>query len=174
MTRFDDLIATVEAYQALAGENYARVRQLAEEVRAGLCDYIDASDGVCVQLVPPHGDFQPKAYGDQAFSMPPRGFRPLGPIAFGIAVRVSRGADWIRVTTQCQKIGDHFILDIQGGESFKLSLPLTKDDSTTLFEYVYKHVLNWFQSKIDQYEQGEYGTREIGFDFSREAESVKA
>lgn len=174
MTRFDELIATVETYQALAAENYARVRQLAEEVRAGLCDYIDAPDGICVQLVPPHGEFEPKPYGDKAFSMPPRGFRPLGPVAFGLAVRVTHGTDWIRVTTQCQKIGDHFILDIQGGESFKLTLPLTKDDSTTLFEYVYGHVLYWFQSKIDQYQQGEYGTREIGFDFSREAESAKA
>ncbi len=174
MSRFDELITTVEAYQALAAENYARVRQMAEEIRAGLCDYLDAADGICVRLVPPAGEFQPKDYGDHAFSMPPRGFRPLGPIAFGLAVRVSHGTDWIRVTTQCQKIGDFFILDIQGGESFKLTLPLTKDDSATLFEYVYQHVLNWFQSKMDQYQQGEYGTREIGFDFSREPDSAKA
>lgn len=174
MTRFDELTATVDAYQALAAENYARVRQLAEEVRAGLCDYMDAKDGVCVQLVPPVGEFEPKAYGDNAFSMPPRGFRPLGPIAFGLAVRVTKGTDWIRVTMQCQKIGDKVILDIQGGESFSLSLPLMKDDSAVLFEYVYKHVLNWFQSTIDQYEQGEYGTREIGFDFSRDTDSAEA
>lgn len=174
MTRFDELIATVETYQALAAENYARVRQLAEAVREGLCDYIDAKDGICVQLVPPMGEFEPKPYGDQAFSMPPRGFRALGPIAFGLAVRVSRGTDWLRVTAQGQKIGDHFILDIQGGESFKLSLPLAEDDSRVLFEYVYQHVLNWFQSKIDQYQQGEYGTREIGFEFSREVDSANA
>ena len=36
MSRFDELITTVEAYQALAAENYARVRQMAEEIRAGL------------------------------------------------------------------------------------------------------------------------------------------
>ncbi|WP_084396368.1 hypothetical protein [Henriciella aquimarina] len=174
MTRFDDLLATVEKYQALAAENYARVRQLAEELRAGLCDYLDSSGGICVQLVPPGGEFEPRNYGDQAFSVAPNGFRPLGPIAFGLAVRVTKGTDWIRVTMQCQKIGEKVVLDIQGGESFSLSLPLTEDDSAKLFEYVYKHVLNWFQSKIDQYEQGEYGTREIGFDFSRETENAKA
>ncbi len=174
MSRFDQLTDTVETYQALAAENYARVRQLAEELRAGLCDHLGAPDGVCVQLVPPQGEFQPKAYGDNAFSVAPRGFRPLGPIAFGIAVRVTRATDWIRVTMQCQKIGEHLILDIQGGESFKLDLPLTGDDSIKLFEYVYQHVLNWFQSRIDQYQQGEYGTREIGFDFSRETDSANA
>lgn len=174
MSRFDQLIETVEKYQMLAAENYARVRQMAEEIRAGLCDYIDAKDGVCVQLVPPFGEFQPKAYGDQAFSVAPRGFRPLGPIAFGLAVRVSKGTDWIRVTTQCQKIGDSFILDIQGGESFKLTLPLSENDSNRLFEYVYNHVLNWFQTQMDQYEKGEYGTREIGFDFARDTDSATA
>ena len=174
MSRFEDLLATVERYQALAAENYARVRQLAEEVRAGLCDYIDAKDGVCVQLVPPYGEFKPQAYGDKAFSIAPRGFRPLGPVAFGLAVRVTEGTDWIRVTMQCQKVGEKFILDIQGGESFSLTLPLTEDDSTRLFEYVYKHVLNWFQTQIDHYEQGEYGTREIGFEFSRDTDDADA
>ena len=100
--------------------------------------------------------------------MPPRGFRPLGPIAFGLAVRVTGGTDWIRITTQCQKIGDRFVLDIQGGESFTLALPLAEEDSTRLFDYLFNHLRNWFQEKIDHYETGEYGTREIGFDFSRE------
>ena len=174
MTRFDQLVELSETYQKLAAENYARVRQLAEAVRGGLCDYIGAKDGICVRLVPPVGDFEPKDYGDQAFSMPPRGFRPLGPIAFGLAVRVSRGTDWIRVTAQGQKLGNFFILDIQGGESFRLSLPLGENDSKELFEYVYNHVLNWFRSQMDQYEKGEYGTREIGFDFARDTDNPVA
>ncbi|MEM5515605.1 hypothetical protein WNY37_01505 [Henriciella sp. AS95] len=171
MTRFDQLVDLVETYQNLAAENYARVRQLAEAVRAGLCDYIDAKDGVCVRLVPPVGDFEPKDHGDKAFSVAPKGFRPLGPVAFGLAVRVTRGTDWIRLTMQCQKIGENLILDIQGGQSFSLTLPLKENDSNQLFDYVYNHVLNWFQSKMDQYETGEYGTREIGFDFSRETDA---
>ena len=168
MTRFDQLVDLVETYQYLAAENYARVRQLAEAVRSGLCDYIDAKGGICVRLVPPIGDFEPKDYGDNSFSVPPGGFRPLGPIAFGLAVRVTRGTDWIRLTMQCQKIGDTLVLDIQGGQSFTLTLPLNEDDSRRLFDYVYKHVLNWFQSQMDRYETGEYGTREIGFDFSHQ------
>ncbi|WP_084420849.1 hypothetical protein [Henriciella litoralis] len=174
MSRFDELKAIAKTYQDLAAENYARVRQLAEEVRAGLCDYLDASDGVCVRLVPPAGQFEPKDYGPKAFSIPPQGFRPLGPIAFGLAVRVSGGTDWMRVITQCQKIGDRFVLDIQGGDSFTLSLPLTKDDSSQLFEYVYQHLMGWFQTQIDRYETGEYGTREIGFEFSHVTDSAQA
>lgn len=174
MTRFDELKALASTYQDLASENYARVRQLAEEIRGGFCDYLDASDGVCVQLVPPIGEFQPKPYGDAAFSVPPRGFRPLGPIAFGLAVRVSGGTDWIRITTQCQKIGDRFVLDIQGGESFTLELPLTEQESSRLFDYLFTHLMDWFRSRIDHYETGEYGTREIGFDFSRPDDTAKA
>ena len=174
MTRFDELKALAKTHQDLAAENYARVRQLAEEIRSGFCDYLDASDGVCVQLVPPLGEFQPKPYGDAAFSVPPRGFRPLGPIAFGLAVRVSSGTDWIRITTQCQKIGDRFILDIQGGESFTLTLPLTEQDSRNLFDYLFNHLIGWFQSGIDNYQTGEYGTREIGFDFSHQDDTARA
>ncbi len=174
MTRFDELKALASTYQDLASENYARVRQLAEEIRGGFCDYLNASDGICVQLVPPIGEFQPKPYGDAAFSVPPRGFRPLGPIAFGLAVRVSGGTDWIRITTQCQKIGDRFVLDIQGGESFTLELPLTEQESSRLFDYLFTHLMDWFRSRIDHYETGEYGTREIGFDFSRPDDTAKA
>ena len=174
MSRFEDLKAIAKTYQDLAAENYARVRQLAEEVRGGFCDYLDASDGICVQLVPPVGEFQPKPYGDQAFSVPPKGFRPLGPIAFGLAVRVTGGTDWIRITTQCQKIGDRFVLDIQGGESFTLELPLTEQDSTRLFEYLFNHLKTWFQATMDHYEAGDYGTREIGFDFSRDDPAATA
>ena len=70
MAKFDDLIATVETYQTLAAENYDRIRSLAESLRDGMCDFMAAETGVCVQLVPPAGPFKPKAYGDEAFSMP--------------------------------------------------------------------------------------------------------
>ena len=109
MSRFEELISTVSHYQSLAAENYTRVRSLAEELREGLCAHIGSKDGVCVRLVPPAGAFEPKDYGDQAFSVPPQGFRPLGAILFGLAIRVSTGTDWMRVTIECQKIGDEFI-----------------------------------------------------------------
>ncbi len=171
MTRFDDLIATVDRYQALASENYTRVRSLTEELRSGLCQHIGASDGVCVRLVPPMGAFEPKDYGDKAFSIPPKGFRPLGPIQFGLAVRVSRGTDWMRVTMECQKIGETFIVRIVGGEEHVLSIPLKGNDLEPLFNHIYEHVMTWFSVQIEHYDAGDYGRREIGFDFSKQLET---
>lgn len=166
MSRFEDLISTVAQYQNLAAENYSRVRTLAEELREGLCAYIGSIDGVCVRLVPPAGPFEPKDYGDQAFSVPPKGFRPLGAILFGLAVRVSTGTDWMRVTMECQKIGDDFIARIVGGEEYRLSIPLKDTDPEPFYDHIYDHVLDWFKTQIERYEAGDYGGREIGFDFS--------
>ena len=174
MGRFDDLVVKVETYQGLVQENYARVRQIAEELRGGLCDYIGASDGICVRLVPPTGPFEQKEYGDEAFSIPSKGFRTLGPIAFGLAVRVSRGTDWMRLLISCEKIGTNFHVDIQGGKTFSLSMPVSENDPIDFYDYVYSHVSDWFQSQIDHYQRGDYGTREIGFDFSLDSRPVEA
>ncbi|MEL7032291.1 MAG: hypothetical protein AAGL97_11415 [Pseudomonadota bacterium] len=170
MSRFEELISTVAHYQSLAAENYTRVRTLAEELRAGLCAHIGSKDGVCVRLVPPAGQFEAKDYGDQAFSIPPNGFRPLGAILFGLAVRVSMGTDWMRVTIQCQKIGDEFIAQIVGGEEYRLSIPLKDNDPEPFYDHIYEHVLDWFKTQIDRYEAGDYGGREIGFDVSHSEE----
>ena len=164
MSRFDDLIATVTQYQALAAENYTRVRTLAEELRAGLCAYIGMKDGVCVRLVPPGGRFEPRDYGDQAFSIPPLGFRPLGAIQFGLAIRVLSENDWMRVTMECQKIGDDFIARIVGGEEYRLSIPLKDNDPEPFYEHIYGHVSDWFKTQIERYQAGDYSGREIGFD----------
>lgn len=174
MSRFEDLISTVAHYQELAAENYTRVRSLAEELREGLCAYIGAIDGVCVRLVPPAGAFEPKDYGDQAFSVPPKGFRPLGAIVFGLAIRVSVGTDWMRVVMECQKIGDDFIARIVGGEEYRLSIPLKDNDPEPFYDHIYEHVLDWFKNQIERYEAGDYGTREIGFDISRNQEEAMA
>ncbi len=174
MSRFDDLISTVSHYQDLAAENYSRVRTLAEELREGLCAHIGSKDGVCVRLVPPAGPFEPKDYGDQAFSVPPKGFRPLGAILFGVAVRVSTGTDWMRVTLECQKIGDEFIARIVGGEDYRLTIPLKDHDPEPFYDHIYEHVLDWFKIQIERYEAGDYGGREIGFDISRTEEEVMA
>ena len=167
MSRFEELISTVARYQDLAAENYSRVRKLAEELREGLCAHIGAIDGVCVRLVPPAGAFEPKDYGDKAFSVPPKGFRPLGAILFGLAIRVSTGTDWMRVTIECQKLGDDFIARIVGGEDYRLSIPLKDNDPEPFYDHIYDHVLDWFKLQIERYQAGDYGGREIGFDFSR-------
>lgn len=174
MSRFEELISTVSRYQTLAAENYIRVRSLAEELRAGLCAHIGMKDGVCVRLVPPAGPFEPKDYGDQAFSIPPQGFRPLGAIQFGLAIRVLGENDWMRVTMQCQKIGDEFIAQIVGGEEYRLNIPLADNDPEPFYDHIYEHVLEWFQTQIERYEAGDYGSREIGFDLSRGIDEVVA
>lgn len=166
MAKFDDLIAIVEAHQVLAAENYDRIRALADDLRQGMCDYMGASTGVCVHLVPPTGPFKPKAHNDEAFSIPSRGFRPLGPVAFGLAVRVSKGTDWIRVTMQCHKVGDKFTVNILDGERYTFALPLAEQDTEPFYDHVYEHVQGWFQDSIERYKEGDYSSRDIGFDFA--------
>lgn len=173
-THFETLLATVEDYQSLADENYDRIRKLAEELREGLCDFLDAKDGVCVHLVPPAGPFQPKPYRDDAFSIPPRGFRPLGPIAFGLAVRVTRGTDWLRLTMECRKAGDKFTVQIAGGKEYDFTLPLSENNPTPFYEYIFNYVHDWFAKRIEQYRDGDSGSREIGFDFADRTDAVKA
>lgn len=174
LSRFDDLIATVAHYQALAAENYDRVRSLANELSAGLCAHIGSTDGVCVRLVPPEGPFEAKDYGDKAFSIPATGFRPLGAILFGLAVRVSTGTDWMRVTIECQKIGEDFIARIVGGEEYRLRIPLSENDPRPFYDHIYAHVHAWFETQIERYEAGDYGNRDIGFDFSRHPDDAVA
>ncbi|MEO0982730.1 MAG: hypothetical protein AAFX03_08780 [Pseudomonadota bacterium] len=173
MSRFEELVATVDTYQGLAKENYDRIRRVAEEIAGGFCEFLGTADGVCVHLVPPVGPFEPKPYGDQAFSMPPRGFRPLGPVAFGLAVRVSRGTDWLRLTMECRKIGDLFIVQIQGGPEFEFKVPLSENHPEAFYDMVYNHVRNWFAEHIERYQKGDYGSREIGFDFTAGEEAAQ-
>ncbi|MEM0985354.1 MAG: hypothetical protein AAGJ32_03830 [Pseudomonadota bacterium] len=172
MSRFEDLLETVARYQVLAAENYGRIRTLAEDLKDGFCGYLGTDTGVCVHLVPPVGPFEPKAYGDQAFSIPPRGFRPLGPVSFGVAVRVTPGTDWLRITLECRKAGDVFTVQIQGGEEFEFELPLSDVDPDPFFDSLYNHIHSWFAVRIERYEEGDYGSREIGFDFTDGENSV--
>jgi len=165
MSRFEQLIETVESYQNLVEENYSRIRRLAADVCSGLCDYIGAPDGVCVQLVPPEGPFELRAYGDAAFSIPPRGFRPLGPVAFGLAFRVSKQSDWLRLRFECRKTGDEFVVGIEDGAEYTFSLPINDGDSAPFYAHIFEYILGWFEENIESYRNGAYGTRAIGFDF---------
>ena len=173
MSRFKDLLETVETYQELATENYDRIRTLAEELKKGMCEYLNADDGVCIHLVPPMGPFEPREYAQQAYSIPPRGFRPLGPVAFGLAVRVTKGTDWLRVTLLCRKIGDSFIVQIQDGAEYEVSMPLKDADPEPLYEHIYQHVQSWFSLQIERYRDGDYASREIGFDFADDVETAQ-
>jgi len=173
MARFDDLLTQVEAYQALAAENYDRIRKLAEDLSSGMREYMSSDSGVCVHLVPPVGQFTPKPYGDQAFSMPARGFRQLGPIAFGLAVRVSKSTDWMRVTLQCHKLGEKFTVSILDGDEYTFELPLKDNDAEPFYQHVYEHVFDYFKEPMERYKNGEhYSTREIGFDFAEDDDTA--
>lgn len=174
MSRFDDLLATVETYQSLAMENYDRIRGLAHELRDGLCAYLGSSDGECVHLVPPAGPFEPRSYGDKAFSIAPRGFRPLGPVQFGVAVRVTKGTDWLRLTLECRKAGDTFKVIMEGGHEYEFQLPLADNDPEPFYAEIFSHVQGWFQNRIDRYLEGDSGTRDIGFDFADDADETMA
>ena len=168
MTRFDELIAVTEDYQALAAENYTRIRRLAEELRAGFCDWLDARDGLCVRLVPPFGPFEPKPYTDEVFSIPPRGFRPLGPVTFGLAVRVSRGTDWFRMAVTARKAGSKFHVSIHEGPETEFDMPLNDETARSFYELIWKHLHDFFAGSTSLYREGEYAQRGIGFDLSRE------
>ncbi|MGD2131479.1 MAG: hypothetical protein PVI23_01730, partial [Maricaulaceae bacterium] len=139
-TRYDRLIALAGRYRALADENYARIRALAEALQSGFCAYLNSARPPCVLLVPPQGPFEPKAYGDQAFSVPPEGFRALGPIAFGLAVRVSEGDDWLRIPLSCMKDGETFQVSFGEHGHHRFALPLADQDPTEFFEALYVHV----------------------------------
>ncbi|WP_018997441.1 hypothetical protein [Hirschia maritima] len=167
-SKFDMLIERAGEYQELAKENYDRVRRIAEGIRSGFCKYLSSKDGKCVHLVPAQGAFQPKDYGDEAFSMPPRGFRHIGPIAFGLAVRVTKGTDWLRMTLICSKKGDFFEVSIVDGDSHRFDLPFTDDDHQDFYEALFNHIVGWLDDKIELYKDGDYSSRSIGFDFSDE------
>lgn len=166
MSRFDELVELADAYQGLVTENYDRIRRLAEDLRAGLCDWMNARDGVCVRLVPPFGPFEPRVYADEFLSLPPRGFRPLGPIAFGLAIRVSRQNDWMRLTLSARKAGELFHVAIADGPEHSFALPLRPGDPEPFFAMIHDHLRDWFSGAIQVYRQGEEDVRRIGFDFA--------
>ncbi|MAT33905.1 MAG: hypothetical protein CMK06_01980 [Ponticaulis sp.] len=169
MSRFEELVSTVAEYQKRAAENYDRIRRLAEELKDGYCAFMGPSKGACVHLVQPAGPFKPITNLDTAFSVPPRGFRPLGAIAFGLAVRVSEGTDWIRVAMTCHKLGEKFTVHIEGGPSYTFQLPLSGSHPEEFYELLFQHIKAQFTEAIDRYDRGT-DARSIGFDFSEAQE----
>lgn len=162
---YRDLLAVADRYRMLSQENYDRIRMIAEELRAGFCAYLGAEGPPCVLLAPPSGPFEPRDYGDQAFSVPPKGFRPLGPISFGFAVRVSEPGDWLRLVLTCQKEGEFFSVRIAGGGAYTFELPLSKQNPREFYDMLKAHLIGWFERSVSEYEHGAYGERAIGFDF---------
>lgn len=172
-TPFSQLIDTAGRYGTLSYQNYSLVRSLAERLRHGFCEYLAADDGACLYLVPPMGPFLPKNHGSGAFSVSGAGYLPLAPISFGLAVRVSRKNDWLRVVFSCAVEGGKLEAHIAGGESFAFELPLDDLQVNNMFEPLYRHIHDWFANRVAQYEQGSYGGRDIGFEIINVAKSDK-
>ena len=166
-TRFDRLAQAAERYGERALENYAQIRSLAETVSAGFCRYL-GDKKICVHLVPPEGAWAPQPYRSGAFSVSGQGFLPLAPISFGLAVRVSHTGDWLRLVLHAAKIGHDFSVTIQGGRKFDFHLPVDDAQLHAFFGHLESHLVGWFEEHVDRYDHGEYGGRDIGFEFIHE------
>lgn len=164
--RLETLFKVAGRYGELSFENYARIRSLAETLRDELCAWLsDRRD--CVYLVPPEGRFSAENYQSAAFSVAGKGYLPLKPISFGLAVRVSEDKDFMRLKVTCRKEGDSMFVRLEDGAEIRVPQPVTENALLPLFEAIYQHVTDFFQDRIDDYDNGRYGTQEIGFDIQR-------
>jgi len=158
---------TAARHAALGLENYARIRALAEQIARGFCAYLSPGGPRCVFLVPPKGAFAPRDYGERAFTVRGGGHLPLGPIGFGLAVRVSDQDDFIRIAASIAKEGEEQVVRLAGGESFEFPPEPTEAALTAFYDHLYKHLLTWYEERIKFYEEGHYGGGEIGFEMIR-------
>ena len=171
--RLRTLFEVAEDYGRKSFDNYARIRSVAETLRDEFCAWLSEEPG-CVFLVPPEGRFTAKNYQSAAFSVAGKGYLPLKPISFGLAVLVSEDKDFIRVQLTCRKEGDAIFARLSNGKTIRVELDEGERAPRTeallpLIEAVYNHVLDFFQDRVDDYDNGRYGTQEIGFDLQRMA-----
>lgn len=166
-TRHHTLKDTASRYAALSLENYAHIRALAERIAREMCAYLHPNNPPCVFLVPPQGPFQPRDYGRRAFTVSGRGFLPLGPIGFGLAVRVSDHADFLRVVLSCAKEGEELVVRIKDGGAYEFHAGEADADLSDFFAHLYQHILNWYEERIRLYEEGHYGGGGMGFEMVR-------
>ena len=163
-TKFDILAQAAERYGKFSFENYSRIRGVAENLVAGLCVYLDDTEKTGCYLVPPQGPWTPQSYRSGAFSTSGGRFSPLEAISFGLAVRVSKTNDWIRLVMTCAKSGNDIKISISNRSSIELSLPVENEQLAMLCDHVHGELVNWFDQHSDNYEHGNYGTHDIGFD----------
>lgn len=165
-THLDKIAAAAKIYGARSFDNYVQIRSVAEAIRDGLCAWLD--DGKqCVYLVPPQGPFTAQNYRSAAFSVSGKGFLPLEPISFGLAVNISGDGDYMRLVLTCRKEGNRMFIHMDEGREVDLHLPVQKVELNAFFEKIYEHLLHWFEGRVDQYDNGSYGNNDIGFDIQR-------
>ena len=169
MTRAEALAEIAGEYGDRALTNYSQVRNLAINLRDSLRDYL-CHEKDCAFLVPPSGKFGARDYGSDAFSVSGKGFLPLEPISFGLAVLVSGKKDYIRIVITVRKEGDTLYLTPDNRKPHRINLPLDKAQITEITEAMYAYLVDWFASRIDRYDNGDYGNNDIGFDIVRAAQ----
>jgi len=162
-SRFLALSDAANEYGARSFDNYSQIRSLAEQVREGLCAYMQ-HDKKCVFLVPPQGPFSAQNFGSGAFSVSGKGVLPLEPISFGLAVRVSKSGDFMRMVLHCRKAGDKIFMQIEEDRVYDFDLPLGETELEACFEGLYQYLLQWFTDRVERYDHGNYGSTDIGFD----------
>ena len=168
-SKLEKLAEAAEVYGQRSFDNYAQIRSVAENIRNGLCKWLDNAQQ-CVFLVPPQGAFQAQNYGSAAYSVSGKGFLPLEPISFGLAVKVSPQGDYMRLVLTCRKEGEKMFVLVENNVSHTLDLPVSEDGLTTVFEMLYGHLMQWFTGRVEQYDHGNYGSTDIGFDIQRVSE----
>jgi len=166
-TKREEIAEAARIYGERSFDNYAQIRSIAENIRDGLCAYLDPEDGPCVYLVPPQGGFSAQNYRSGAFSVTGKGVLPLEPISFGLAVRISGEGDYMRLVLTCRKEGDKMYVSIEQAENYELDLPASDENLSGLFESLYQHLLRWFEQRVETYDNGNYGSNEIGFNIYR-------
>jgi len=169
ISRLDTLSKAAEAYGDRSFQNYSQVRNIAETIRNAFCKFLD-EDSQCVFLVPPKGAFTAQNSGSAAFSVWGKGFLPLEPISFGLAIAISKKGDYMRRVLTCRKEGESVFLTIEKGREHKLSLPINDIELGAFLEAIYENLLDYFQDQVDSYDNGDYSGSDIGFDILRLSE----
>lgn len=166
VSRLQTLTAATQIYGQRAFDNYAQIRSIAETLRDGFCAWMDR-DEQCVFLVPPKGEFASQNYGSGAFSISGASFLPLDPISFGLAVKISNDDDFMRLTILARKEGERMFLSLENGDVETIDLPAEETQMLSVYETLYDHILRWFTDRVERYDNGDYGTADIGFDIQR-------
>ena len=165
-SRLDTLAKAAEVYGERSFDNYAQIRSVAEQIRNSLCEYMD-NGKECVFLVPPQGAFMAQNYRSMAFSVAGKGFLPLEPISFGLAVNISGKGDYMRLVITCRKEGQKMFVQVEDAAKYEIDLPISDHDLVHINENLYQHLLHWFTDRVRQYDEGQYGSNDIGFDIQR-------
>lgn len=70
----------------------------------------------------------------------------------------------------CRKEGDIMRVSIGEERPLSVSLPVDAEKLEPVFESLYRHLIDFFQNSVDEYDEGDYGTSVIGFDILRVSE----